>query len=49
MLPKDAKRSRNHFQIKCTFFTSKNNQGSCFQMILRKVIKINYNLLKVMN
>ena len=50
MLPKDAKRSGNHLTwSECTSFTSRKNQGSCFQMMLRKVIKRIYNLLKVMN
>ena len=46
MLPKDAKRSKNH--KKCTCFVSSKTQSSYLQMILRKVILSNHNLLKVM-
>ena len=35
--------------IKCTSYTSKKNESSCFQMLLRKVIKRICNLLKVIN
>ena len=40
--------SHKVLHTKCTSFTSK-KPSSCFQMILRKVVKGNYNLLKVMN
>ena len=42
MLPKDIKRSRKkHLHKKCACFTSKKNyQGSCFQMILRFLLKV---------
>ena len=49
MLPKNAKTSKkNHFRKKgACFLPVKKYQSSCFQMILRKVILRNYNLLKV--